>query len=502
VRDRPRDVGKVHRLVAPRLGLRLEVARQQIGRIGFEHQPIGRNARHGGAQLRAAPFVANPAGDAYAKSERQVLLELGDTAGKAMSHSADETSVEVPEDGLEIVVGVPLMKKYRLRHCHGDFQLRDECDALRRRRREIAVVVEAAFSHRNHVGLPQQGKQFLAPARFESHGMVRVNAGGAPQDLRMRGSQGGGCMRTREIRAGDDLPRDAGGGGPFDHFRSIVRKAFVRQVRADIDQFYVQVLLPSVYLDYMLRARLHLASFLLPLCLAAATVHAQRGGDLQAQILYAFQSEDINELASLIQTLRTQVQAGTADSALRYHLAHADYRLALLSGETQPRNAEPALNECIDQLKPILEQDADSVEALALQSACYSNLVRYKKKFEAVLYRSRAADRIRAAFKLAPKNPRVLYLSAIDALARANPGSPESSLVLEQLELASQLFEQSSATTIESPSWGHAEAYLELGRQLQLRGDVLGARNWIEKALIMAPDYKAARRQLATLVHS
>jgi tetratricopeptide (TPR) repeat protein len=247
---------------------------------------------------------------------------------------------------------------------------------------------------------------------------------------------------------------------------------------------------------------LHLASFLLLLCLAAATVHAQRGGDLQAQILYAFQSEDINELASLIQTLRTQVQAGTADSALRYHLAHADYRLALLSGETQPRNAEPALNECIDQLKPILEQDADSVEALALQSACYSNLVRYKKKFEAVLYRSRAADRIRAAFKLAPKNPRVLYLSAIDALARANPGSPESSLVLEQLELASQLFEQSSATTIESPSWGHAEAYLELGRQLQLRGDVLGARNWIEKALIMAPDYKAARRQLATLVHS
>ena len=40
----------------------------------------------------------------------------------------------------------------------------------------------------------------------------------------------------------------------------------------------------------------------------------------------------------------------------------------------------------------------------------------------------------------------------------------------------------------------------ELGRQLQSRGDVLGARNWIEKALIMAPDFKAAQRQLATLV--
>jgi tetratricopeptide (TPR) repeat protein len=147
-----------------------------------------------------------------------------------------------------------------------------------------------------------------------------------------------------------------------------------------------------------------------------------------------------------------------------------------------------------------LEQDVKSVEVLALQSACYSNLVRYKK-FEAVLFRSRAADRLRSAFMLAPKNPRVLYLSAIDALARAKPGSPEAGAAFEQLELAAQLFEQTSATTIESPSWGHAEAYLELGRQLELRGDVLGARNWIEKALIVAPDYKAARRQLASLVH-
>ena len=33
------------------------------------------------------------------------------------------------------------------------------------------------------------------------------------------------------------------------------------------------------------------------------------------------------------------------------------------------------------------------------------------------------------------------------------------------------------------------------------RGDQLGARNWIEKSLIAAPDYKAAQRQLALLAH-
>jgi hypothetical protein len=491
---------QVHRLIAPRPRLRLEVAGQQIGRIGFQHQPIGRNARHGAAQVRAAALVANPAGDADAEPERQVILQLGYSAGEAMSHSADEPAVKLLQYCLEILVGIALMKKYRLRDGRGDFQLGDEGGALRRGRREVAIVVEAAFSHRNHMGLPEQLMQFLAPGRIESRRMVRVNTRGAPQDLRVRGGQRGRGARTRQVRAGDDLPHHAGGAGPFEHLCSIAREAFVRQVRANIDEFSVQVLPPWVYLDYMWRAPLQFASFLLLLCLAGTPLHAQRGGDLQAQILYAFQSEDINELASLIQTLKTQQQAGTADGALRYHLAHADYRLALLSGEAHPRNAETALSECIDQLKPLLEQDGNSVEALALQSTCYSKSVKYKK-FEAVLYRSRAADRLRAAFKLAPKNPRVLYLSAIDSLARANPGSPESNLAFEQLELAAQLFEQSSATTIESPGWGHAEAYLELGRQLESRGDVLGARNWIEKSLIMAPDYKAARRQLATLVH-
>ena len=40
---------------------------------------------------------------------------------------------------------------------------------------------------------------------------------------------------------------------------------------------------------------------------------------------------------------------------------------------------------------------------------------------------------------------------------------------------------RSSATGDEVPGWGHADAYLEFGRQLQARGDPLGARNWIER---------------------
>lgn len=235
------------------------------------------------------------------------------------------------------------------------------------------------------------------------------------------------------------------------------------------------------------------------LAFAGAFAGAQEGGDLQAQILYAFHAEDTNLLANLVQTLSTQVKAGGADAALRYHLAHAEYRFGLLAGNNRPRDATSALDDCVDQLKKVLEQDVKSAEALALQSACYASLAKHKH-LEAVLLRSRAAERLSAAFALAPRNPRVLYLTAMEGLARSKPGTEENMRAFEQLQLAAQLFDQSSATRIDAPGWGHAECYLALGMQLESRGDLLGARNWIEKSLIVAPDYKAAQRQLANLV--
>ena len=235
------------------------------------------------------------------------------------------------------------------------------------------------------------------------------------------------------------------------------------------------------------------------LTFAAAPGIAQQGGDLQAQILYAYHAEDTNLLANLVQTLNTQVKSGSADAAIRYHLAHAQYRFGLLAGERRAHDAQSAFADCIEQLKQVLEQDVKSAEALALQSACYSNLAKYRR-LEAVLLRSRAEDRLRTALALAPRNPRVLYLSAMEGLARSKPGTAENQRAFEQLQLAAQLFDQSSATRIDVPGWGHAEAYLALGRQLQSRGDLLGARNWIEKSLIVAPDFKAAQRQMATLV--
>jgi tetratricopeptide (TPR) repeat protein len=232
--------------------------------------------------------------------------------------------------------------------------------------------------------------------------------------------------------------------------------------------------------------------------LTAARVMAQEGGDTQAQIDYAYQTEDGNRLANLIQGLTTRVKDNSSDISLRYHLAHADYRFGQLSAERHAHAAEAAFSDCIDALKPAIDKDVNSAESMVLQSACYSGLADLKS-LEAVLLRSRAADRLNSALKLQPRNPRAQLLSAMQDLRHAKAGSPEGQRGFAELRSAAELFEQTSGTSNDAPGWGHAEAYLALGRELQLRGDHLGARNWIEKALIAAPDFKTAQRQLALL---
>jgi tetratricopeptide (TPR) repeat protein len=230
----------------------------------------------------------------------------------------------------------------------------------------------------------------------------------------------------------------------------------------------------------------------------AVVADAQEGGDTQARIDYAYQTEDSNSLFSLIQNLTARVKNDEDDIALRYHLAHARYRFGELSQERHAHGAESAFSDCIDELKPVIDKNVKSAEAMALQSACYTGLADLRM-LEAMLLRTRAADRLKSALKLEPRNPRAVFLSSVQEMQHAKPGSPESQRAFVRLQLAAQLFEQSSGTSIDAPGWGHAEAYLALGHELQIRGDHLGARNWIEKALIAAPDYKAAQRQLALL---
>jgi Tfp pilus assembly protein PilF len=50
-----------------------------------------------------------------------------------------------------------------------------------------------------------------------------------------------------------------------------------------------------------------------------------------------------------------------------------------------------------------------------------------------------------------------------------------------------------------TPGWGAAEVYTYLGRGYLGRGDMLAARDALERALLIAPDFALARRLLARI---
>src|ERR1700761_8825350 len=186
--------------------------------------------------------------------------------------------------------------------------------------------------------------------------------------------------------------------------------------------------------------------------MAAFAAYAQEGGDTQAQIDYAYQTEDSNSLTNLIQNLTNKLSNDSGDAAVRYHLAHAHYRFGQLTRERHGRSAESAFSDCIDELKPVIDKDVKSAEGMILQSACYSELADLKS-LEAVLLRTRAADRLNSALKLQPRNPRALLLLALQDLRHAKPGSPEGQRGFAELRSAAEMFEQTSGTSNDAPGW-------------------------------------------------
>src|ERR1700728_2028930 len=117
-------------------------------------------------------------------------------------------------------------------------------------------------------------------------------------------------------------------------------KAIVREIRPNIDQIQAQDCKPRCVIFFKMPiARYILSTMMLT---AAIGARAQEGGDTQARIDYAYQTEDGNSLANLIQNLTAQVQSDPGNIALRYHLAHAQYRLGELSHERHARESEAA----------------------------------------------------------------------------------------------------------------------------------------------------------------
>ncbi|HEV7135792.1 MAG TPA: hypothetical protein VGN43_04105 [Steroidobacteraceae bacterium] len=230
--------------------------------------------------------------------------------------------------------------------------------------------------------------------------------------------------------------------------------------------------------------------------LTASSAHWMR---IEQRIESGYFTQDVAGLEALAATLPPGAAAGADDQEWRsYYGALIAYRLALLASRDETR-AWPFTQQCVNRLDRLLVRDTGSAEALALQSACLalqSGLDPWRSPLAAPL----SLARIDKALKLAPDNPRVLLLGALAADDRPRLFGGDTQQGFELMRRAVSAFERQTAPATSLPAWGAADAFTDLAQDYLGLGDPLAARNVLERALLVAPDFAQARRLMAEIV--
>jgi tetratricopeptide (TPR) repeat protein len=235
------------------------------------------------------------------------------------------------------------------------------------------------------------------------------------------------------------------------------------------------------------------AVFLTAAALATAANAAADGAwlDVEGRIQYGFYTEDARALADIADQLSHG--EGEREPLQYYYAGLANYRLALVLASRDKEHARDAVEQCADNLDAAVKAQSNFAAALALQSACLRTLAVLKPWKP--LAGSKSAGQMERALKLAPRDPRVLLL---EALAKGEDVKfDEQSLAT--LKKAAAAFESERQGVDLTPGWGAAEAYTYLGRGYLERGDVLNARDALERALLIAPDFAMAKRLMSKI---
>ena len=498
---------KIRRFVAARSRFGSQIARQQVRTVGLEQQPLGRHLWHEGSEVCAAALIGDPAGDTDRETELQVALQLLLRAGEAVRDAVPVGRV-LAQYGDEIIVRVALVQEHRLADLRGELELAVKRLLLRGARREVAEIVEPALADRDHVGNPCELRGRLEIRDIELSGVVRMNSGGGEESPGMLACERQRAHAARERRAGDHHLHDAGRVGACDRGITIVIVAVVCEVDADVDQRWrrggqclrccAMVRHDRTYLtewgnvrrttgsEHSASRRVGLRQRSLPavaaaLALAITTARADDVAwrDIESRIQFGYYTEDSAAPIEESGVIAAQLAAVATTSAERGNAA---------------RYAE----HCVSDVDTALALDADFAEALALRAACLTAPQEINGGY-APLAGYRARKDLERARQLAARNPRVLLVDATSdyALSPSQGGNKERALGKARQTVSA--FEAERGGTDHLPGWGAAEAWLLLGRDLLDHGDSVGARDALERALLIAPQFAQARRLMVKI---
>ncbi|HWK72832.1 MAG TPA: hypothetical protein VNQ81_01070 [Povalibacter sp.] len=233
------------------------------------------------------------------------------------------------------------------------------------------------------------------------------------------------------------------------------------------------------------------------LCIPALCVLADPISDLDdaaARAQYAFYTADSRTLEDVLGLIE-RLQVPPALTVMKeYYGAFGNWKLAQLyteaaAGKPATRaSLEKAAQDCQRHAKAALQLDPRFGEAFAIDAICSAFVPGLTQTSCA---RSKS---LRMAQEIEPTNPRIKLIEVMcfekDEVA--------SAAYAEKLRATANAFETAPPSRPGKPDWGQAEALLLLGQNYLQRGDLVAARDAIEHALVIAPDYRRAQELLET----
>jgi hypothetical protein len=218
--------------------------------------------------------------------------------------------------------------------------------------------------------------------------------------------------------------------------------------------------------------------------------------DAAARMQYAFYTGDAQAIETVLKTLEGfQVEESLAASKA-YQLAYGNWKLSQLYlqplADRRPRPnakslAAKAAQTCARHARSAVDNEARHAEALAIQAACEGHSATARSGSAGCAN----SKPLRTATGLAPDNPRV---KLIQALCGPDPATDPAAPERWRAVVAS--FEAAPPSRPGKPDWGHVEALTMLGETYLQRGDPVAARDALERALVLAPDYRQAQQLL------
>src|SRR5262245_21091128 len=187
--------------------------------------------------------------------------------------------------------------------------------------------------------------------------------------------------------------------------------------------------------------------------MAAGGVGAQEmdAADLEGRIEYAYFTADANALRNLVSATQNSLAKGSSSALAQYQRGHAQYRLGLVLQDRNDPKALEAFSACIEALGKAIDADKEFAEAYALQAACYTKQSDLKA-WKVVVDLQLGSSKLEKALKLAPKNPRVALIDALNDDERPHGKGGDHERACSKFEKAARLFDGATDDT-QLPGW-------------------------------------------------